>query len=117
MGKDTEFGDSYPAGYNMILGIESLGRFDVWLSTLRDTRGRELIQKRLLQIQIQKKMAGDTRYIGDRVFEMRFFVGPGYRVYATKRHNHLLLLLAGGTKRTQRRDIAEAKRLAKEIEP
>ena len=100
----------------MILGIESLRRFDVWLSTLRDTHGRELIQKRLLKIQIQQKMVGDTRYVGDGVFEMRFFTGPGYRIYATKRHGHLLLLLAGGTKGSQARDIAEAKRLAKELE-
>ena len=59
---------------------------------------------------------GDVAPVGEGVSEMRIHYGPGYRVYYVQRGTRYILLLAGGDKNTQGRDIAEAKRLASEYE-
>lgn len=59
---------------------------------------------------------GDAKAVGGGVSELRFTVGPGYRVYFTKRGNLVVLLLCGGDKGSQSRDIEKAKAMAKEIE-
>jgi putative addiction module killer protein len=59
---------------------------------------------------------GDVRSIGDSISEMRIDVGPGYRVYFTRRHRVLIILLCGGDKSTQTKDIARAKSMAQEIQ-
>ncbi|WP_406711217.1 hypothetical protein QEV68_04785 [Trueperella pyogenes] len=58
---------------------------------------------------------GDIKPVGDGVFEMRIHVGPGYRIYYMSRGNQLMLLVIGGDKSTQQRDITKAKHLATEI--
>jgi putative addiction module killer protein len=60
---------------------------------------------------------GDTRPVGDGVSELRFSFGPGYRIYYTRRQNDgtLIILLAGGDKGSQRRDISLAKQLAAKL--
>ena len=57
---------------------------------------------------------GDTKSVGDGVSEIRIDIGPGYRVYFTRRQRTLVILLCGGDKQTQRTDIRRAQQLAKE---
>ena len=59
---------------------------------------------------------GDCEPVGEGVFEMRIHIGPGYRVYYTRRDRTVYLLLTGGDKSTQKKDIERAKRMAREIE-
>jgi putative addiction module killer protein len=59
--------------------------------------------------------AGDVKPIGEGVSELRIDYGPGYRVYLTRRGKALVILLCGGDKRTQNKDIAAAKALARQL--
>lgn len=81
--------------------------------------------KQLKDYQIQKKIAfritqteqgnfGDFKFVGDGIFEMRIHYGPGYRLYYTKENDVIILLLAGGDKSTQEKDIKMAKELKNE---
>jgi putative addiction module killer protein len=72
-----------------------------------------------IQIRIQRLMdgnPGDVKPVAEGVSELRIDYGPGYRVYYTQRRGVFVLLLCGGDKRTQDRDIAHALRLARELE-
>jgi putative addiction module killer protein len=86
--------------------------FSRWLSGLKDYRAKAAIVLRLKQV-----AAGhwsDVKSVGGGVSELRWHIGPGYRVYFTRRGERIVLLLAGGDKSSQARDIARAKELAKE---
>ena len=87
--------------------------FDLWLRTLRDLRGAARIQARLDRFVMGNP--GDIKSVGDGVFEMRIDYGPGYRVYYTRQGVLVVLLLCGGDKSTQTKDIARAKRMAKAL--
>ena len=89
--------------------------FSQWLTKLKDLKGRMAIVRRLDRA--QSGHFGDVKSVGNGVFEMRVDVGPGYRVYYTLRGEELVLLLIGGDKGTQERDIAKAKEVAKEYQP
>jgi putative addiction module killer protein len=104
----------YPIGY--IYGVEILAtrRFSKWLKGLRDRQARARIIARLRTIETTGALAGDVKALGDGVLELRFHLGPGYRVYIMLEGKQLLILLAGGDKSTQQHDIAQAKALAKE---
>ncbi|ABL00716.1 type II toxin-antitoxin system RelE/ParE family toxin [Pelobacter propionicus] len=80
--------------------------FKVWLETLRDVSGRAKIRVRLDRARLGN--LGDHKAVGGGVLEMRIDYGPGYRVYFGKDGNRLLLLLIGGDKSTQSRDIQTA---------
>ena len=84
--------------------------FEEWLSALRDQTGRGIIVRRLSRI--EHGNFGDSKSVGDGVSELRFFIGPGYRVYYTVLGGVVAFLLIGGDKDTQDRDIAKAKELA-----
>src|SRR5665213_1695551 len=86
--------------------------FRKWRLRLRDQRIRALIASRLDRLAFGN--AGDVRPVGQGVSELRIDYGPGYRVYFQRRGNTILVLLCGGDKRTQARDIETAKRLAAE---
>jgi putative addiction module killer protein len=86
--------------------------FSRWLSGLKDYRAKAAIVLRLKQVAVGHW--GDVKNVGGGVFELRWHLGPGYRVYFTRRGEHIVLLLAGGDKASQARDIAKAKQLAKE---
>ena len=86
--------------------------FRKWRTKLKDERARVLIASRLDRLAFGN--AGDVKPVGQGVSELRIDHGPGYRVYFQKRGNTIILLLCGGDKRTQGRDIEIAKRLAAE---
>lgn len=87
--------------------------FAKWLDGLRDTRARAKILVRLRRLSLGN--FGDWRPVGDGVAELRIDYGPGYRIYFTSRGNTVVILLAGGTKKSQSRDIKRAISLAKEL--
>ena len=86
--------------------------FDRWLSRLRDRQAVNRIVARLLAAEVGH--LGDVRPVGEGVSEMRIQYGPGYRIYFITRGAELTILLCGGDKDSQQRDIARAKRMAME---
>jgi putative addiction module killer protein len=91
--------------------VEKTEDFGQWLDALRDRAGRARIL-----VRIERLIHGNPgrhRALTDGVAELKIDVGPGYRVYYTQRGTRLLLLLAGGDKSTQRKDIATAIELAR----
>lgn len=87
-------------------------QFEKWLRTLRDRSAMLRIVDRLKKLALGH--VGDTKPVGNDVHELRFAFGPGYRIYYMWQGDRLLLLLSGGDKDSQARDIAKAKALAKE---
>ena len=81
--------------------------FTDWLNNLRDPATRRRILKRLLRL--EQGHYGDFRSVGGGVNELRFFFGAGYRVYFAEDGDTLVILLCGGDKSSQRRDIQRAK--------
>ena len=86
--------------------------FDRWLSELRDRRAVSRIAARLDRL--ASGNPGDTQPVGDGVSELRINYGPGYRVYFIQRGPVLIILLCGGDKSSQDRDIKQAKVLAEQ---
>lgn len=94
--------------------IRKTERFAQWLDHLRDLRARARIQ-----VKIERLAAGnpgDVRPVGEGVSEMRLNYGPGYRVYFKKHGEVWIVLLAGGDKSTQAKNIKAALRLARGLE-
>ncbi len=87
--------------------------FSRWLDGLADVRARARVQVRVERL--AGGNPGDVKPIGEGVSELRIDYGPGYRVYFTKRETELLILLAGGSKRSQAADIKMALRLARNL--
>ena len=85
--------------------------FSKWLRELRDRQARARIQTRIDRLQLG--LAGDVKPVGEGISELRVDYGPGYRVYFVQRGRELVILLAGGDKRTQSRDIQTALELAR----
>lgn len=86
--------------------FERSEEFDAWLSSLGDLKGRARIILRIRSA--EHGNFGDCEPVGEGVSEMRIHFGPGYRVYYTRRAKVVYLLLAGGTKSTQKGDIKRA---------
>ena len=99
----------------MTYTIESTDTFNDWLDNLRDRQAHSRILQRLDQIKINGYF-GDHKSVGDGVSELRIHAGAGYRVYYTQRGGRLIILLAGGDKDSQTRDIARAKQLNSKLE-
>ena len=97
----------------MIWQIGSTPVFDAWLRKLRDRTARAVIARRIDRV--AEGNLGDVKSLGDGISEMRVDHGPGYRVYFTRRGDVLIVLLCGGDKGSQTRDIARARTLAQEI--
>ncbi|MEI9884955.1 MAG: type II toxin-antitoxin system RelE/ParE family toxin [Rhizomicrobium sp.] len=87
--------------------------FSDWLSALRDVNVRARVQRRLDRLRLGNP--GDVKPVGEGVSEMRIDYGPGYRVYYIQRGQTVIVLLAGGDKRSQPRDIATALGLARSL--
>lgn len=97
-----------------MLEIRKTRVFAKWLDGLRDVRARARVLVRIERL--AKGHAGDVKPVGEGVSEMRIDYGPGYRVYFTKRGHEVIVLLAGGDKRTQDANIQKALRLARNLE-
>lgn len=86
--------------------------FIEWLQRLRDRRAQERIAQRL--VRLQAGLFGDAKYF-DGIGELRIDHGPGYRVYFVRKGDVIVILLCGGDKSTQSKDIERAVTMAKEI--
>jgi putative addiction module killer protein len=87
--------------------------FDRWFRKLRDRRARARIQIRIDRLALD--LPGDVRPVGEGVSELRIDYGPGYRVYFVRRGEAVIVLLAGGNKASQNKDIARALLLARSL--
>lgn len=93
--------------------VRRTAAFIDWLTGLRDVQSRARIAKRIDRI--EQGNLGDARSVGGGVSELRFAFGPGYRVYYTMRGSVVVILLCGGDKGSQDRDIERAIGMAKEV--
>jgi len=84
--------------------------FAEWLKKLRDRNAAAIIAARIGRV--SRGLLGDVEPVGEGVSELRVDVGPGYRVYFTKQGDAIIILLCGGDKSSQQRDITKAKKLA-----
>ena len=101
----------YPAGYTLsVIEIRKTDAYAKWLDGLRDIRARARILVRIERLAAGNP--GDVRPVGEGVSELRVDYGPGYRVYFIQQGQKVVILLAGGDKRTQAKDIKTALRLA-----
>ena len=93
--------------------IEITDEFSIWLNRIKDKKTLYRIDVRLNRI--AKGNFGDYKTIANNLFELRFFFGKGYRIYYTIRQNRIVLLLCGGDKSSQSKDISKAKSLMKQL--
>jgi len=105
----------YPRGYSLFMvEIRKTTVFARWLDDLRDNKARARVQVRIERL--ARGNPGDVAPVGEGVSEMRIDYGPGYRVYFKQLGEDLILLLAGGDKGSQARDIRHALRIARNLE-
>jgi putative addiction module killer protein len=95
-----------------VLDIRQTETFAKWRSNLKDARARAAIALRLARLEFGH--VGDVSPVGEGISELRIHYGPGYRVYFHRRGKTIVVLLCGGDKSTQAKDIKKAKLLAKE---
>jgi len=96
-----------------MLQIQQTETYAKWFAGLRDRVARARIDIRIRRLSLGN--AGDAKPVGEGVSELRVDHGPGYRVYFIQRGEVVIVLLAGGNKSTQNRDIRNAKALAKDL--
>lgn len=96
-----------------MIEIRETDTFSAWLKALRDAQSRARIAARIRRLAFGNP--GDVKPVGEGISELRIHHGPGYRVYFLRRAELLIVLLCGGDKSTQERDIEKAKKLAKEV--
>ncbi len=93
--------------------IRKTETFAKWIDALRDINARARIQARIARLALGN--AGDVKPVGEGISELRISYGPGYRVYFKTIRRSVVILLAGGNKRTQTRDIKTAINLARNL--
>jgi len=93
--------------------IQQTELFEAWHDSTKDLRAKVAIARRIERA--ENGNLGDVKSVGGGVSEMRIDIGAGYRVYFTMREKIMVILLAGGTKSTQQKDIKKAIELAKEF--
>ena len=96
-----------------MIEIRQTDEFAKWFGRLRDRQARARLQARIDRMALGG--FGDCEPVGGGVSEMRIHYGPGYRVYFVRRGNTLVVLLAGGSKKTQSKDILTARHLAENL--
>lgn len=94
-----------------MIEIRKTETFERWFTGLRDRNAVARIKSRIDRLQLG--LLGDAKSVGEGVSEMRIDYGPGYRVYFVRQGTKVTILLAGGDKRTQSRDIEKAIELAR----
>lgn len=93
-----------------MLSIKPLPEFTTWLNDLTDKTVRSVVIARIKRLELG--LTGDVEPVGEGVSELRIHLGAGWRVYFTQRGRTVIVLLAGGSKRTQKQDIKRAKTFA-----
>ena len=93
--------------------VKESNYFSKWLERLKDIKGKVAILRRLKRVQTGN--LGDVKSITEDIKELRFTIGPGYRIYFTIKDREIILLLIGGDKSSQKRDIEKAKEILKEL--
>lgn len=94
-----------------MFSIRPLPEFTSWLNQLKDSSVRGVIVARIKRLELG--LMGDVKPVGDGVLELRIHLGAGWRLYFTQRGARIIVLLTGGSKRTQTKDIQRAKLLAR----
>ena len=97
----------------MIIEVRQTEQFGSWLRRLKDANAVARIVARIRRMQLGNP--GDTKSLGGGLMEMRVDSGPGYRIYFINRGASVVILLCGGDKRTQQRDIEQARTLAEKL--
>jgi putative addiction module killer protein len=97
-----------------MITVHSTQTFQKWFDGLRDSMAQKRILVRIGRL--ERGNFGDAKSVGGGVSELRMDHGPGYRLYFTRRGQEIVLLLCGGDKSSQARDIALAQKLATELE-
>lgn len=96
-----------------MIDVRQTAAFASWLADLRDAGARARILVRIRPLELGNP--GDAKSVGDGVSELRIAYGPGYRVYFARRGQEIVILLCGGDKSSQGRDISAAKQMAREL--
>lgn len=97
-----------------MIEVRQTDEYEKWFDSLRDRQAKARIDIRVRRLSLGNP--GDAKPVGEGVSELRIDYGPGYRVYFVQRGDVLIVLLAGGDKRTQDQDIRLAKQLARELQ-
>lgn len=97
-----------------MIEIRQTSTFAKWLKSLSDENAKARITIRIRRLSLGNP--GDVKPVGNGVSEMRVDYGPGYRVYFVQKGDAIVILLIGGDKRSQKKDIEAAKTLARELE-
>jgi len=97
-----------------MLFIEKTTEFDNWLKKLKDIKAKAKILFRIQKLETDEHF-GDCKTLGDGIREMRINYAKGYRVYFKKKNGKVIILLIGGDKSTQQKDIAKAKEIWKKL--
>ena len=94
--------------------VKPLPGFTAWLEGLAGASTRGVVVARIKRL--ERGLMGDVESVGKGVSELRIHFGPGWRIYFTQRGGHIVILLCGGAKRTQKTDIKRAQALAALLE-
>ncbi|MCI5121821.1 MAG: type II toxin-antitoxin system RelE/ParE family toxin [Candidatus Electrothrix sp. AUS4] len=94
--------------------LQSTKQYEKWFTKLRDPVSKTKILARLARV--ENGNFGDFKQLGGNIFELRFFFGAGFRIYYTVQDSKVVLLLAGGDKTSQKKDINLAARLLQNLE-
>jgi len=97
-----------------MIEIRQTETYRKWFDSLKDKNTRIRIDIRIRRLSLGNP--GDIKPVGEGIFEIRIDHGPGYRVYYVQKKNQIIILLAGGDKSTQSRDISKARELARKLE-
>ncbi len=101
-------------GYSQsMIDVRTTAVFDAWLRTLRSGTDRAIIAKRIARL--ARGLFGDVEAVGEGVSELRIHHGPGYRIYLIRQGSTVIVLLCGGDKSSQGRDIIRAKEIAQDL--
>lgn len=104
----------YPAGYSALMyQIQQTDIFSKWLSRLKDRKATARILARIESV--RQGNSGDSKSLGSGLHELRVHFGPGYRIYFTRKSGLVVLLLCGGNKSSQSKDIARARKILSDL--
>jgi len=93
--------------------IKSTAKFNKWFDSFKDSKTKDRLTQRISNMHFG--YFGDYKQINAKLFELRFFFGSGYRVYYTIRDNEIIILLVGGDKSSQSKDVNTANKLLEQL--